>query len=845
VDNHIFYVTATLPARLTGTITPPAGATMTFAPPPPLSIAVRWLPKAFSRPLPSIVSLVGDPATNRMLILDGLHQRLWEFDWGAEGAILPGPSNPGAKLTLVAVTGAGRWLVADDGGRVSRSDGKGGWELLTTVPGGLRAMTAAADVVHAIDGAGQYGTVVGGAFVAAVTQPPGGLGGAAAIAVDAQSGVWISDIAGKRLLSGGSGTPGWTDEVPAASDALSAPGALCVAPDGTLWVVNQGSETLVRRAPNGWWSPVAHPIGAFSFTGTAPFTSAAGLYVDAQDTAWGGACGLLRLVGPVSLIGGGQAYALWQRGGRYAVIPAITMLMPWQGEVMAPFTLTSPADVNAPPVPVQLRFGFGVVARPVGPPRCSAVRAVTFPGVPVGLAMSGVADAGGPLGFAWTAPKLGEAMTAPGDDSGRLIVYHPPSTVPSAGLTDTFEVQAVEGAMRSASATVTVEVVTPPSVSVAVPTRGAVVVPAPGPLGPASNRILDTSALGCRTYAWWGLDRPGDVAYDPTTETLWVTTPDDYRQALWRKPLSGDPTPYGRAAGLVDLQRVVGVAAFRGAVWVADGERPLLWKRDPRNGVWTSITVLGNRVPGGLAQYFGIVYLTIPADGSVVAIEPGTGKQWLAAPARVANLGGDLLDVRPVGRGLNARPLAPSDVPASPQAIATDGQGTIWVTNHGDARIYRWNGIWRAFDASTSSIGAVRSPGGLALDANGALWVADPEAMRVVTLTVVGDTPQWALSRVDNLPGELRQPTRVAVDPTGAVWVSDVGSGRLLKFACLQQADGFEVEVRADGSLLCMDRSASDSASTTVSLPSICSVPGAPPIALAATPLSVRLTSAP
>ena len=76
MDNHIFYVTATLPARLTGTITPPAGATMTFAPPPPLSIAVRWLPKAFSRPLPSIVSLVGDPATNRMLILDGLHQRL-------------------------------------------------------------------------------------------------------------------------------------------------------------------------------------------------------------------------------------------------------------------------------------------------------------------------------------------------------------------------------------------------------------------------------------------------------------------------------------------------------------------------------------------------------------------------------------------------------------------------------------------------------------------------------------------------------------------------------------------------------------------------------------------------
>ena len=69
----------------------------------------------------------------------------------------------------------------------------------------------------------------------------------------------------------------------------------------------------------------------------------------------------------------------------------------------------------------------------------------------------------------------------------------------------------------------------------------------------------------------------------------------------------------------------------------------------------------------------------------------------------------------------------------------------------------------------------------LAVDANGHVFVTDPDNGRVIEFTTKGEVVRYWEDGGANA-GSLNLPVGIAVDPQGGVWVVDSGNGRLLHF---------------------------------------------------------------
>ena len=133
-----------------------------------------------------------------------------------------------------------------------------------------------------------------------------------------------------------------------------------------------------------------------------------------------------------------------------------------------------------------------------------------------------------------------------------------------------------------------------------------------------------------------------------------------------------------------------------------------------------------------------------------------------------------------------------------PFGIAVDGNGAVWVADEGNHRIQvrEPDGRWRVafgkagggLGASGSGAGEFGGPCGIAVDGNGAVWVADSGNHRIQVRDpdgrwrVAGGKAGGGAGAIGSGAGEFNLPRGIAVDGNGAVWVTDSGNHRIQRY---------------------------------------------------------------
>jgi sugar lactone lactonase YvrE len=203
-----------------------------------------------------------------------------------------------------------------------------------------------------------------------------------------------------------------------------------------------------------------------------------------------------------------------------------------------------------------------------------------------------------------------------------------------------------------------------------------------------------------------------------------------------------------------------------------------------------------------------------------VAIDPTTGKLFVAdfhnhrvlrfaSSAALAN--------GAAAEGVLGQPNFTSNSAATsaagmrfPTAVALDSAGRLWVADHDNARVLRFDGaagkpngaaaegvlgqpnFTSGAQATTAS--RMSGPGGLAVDTTGHLWVADTLNNRVLRFDgaagkpnganadgVLGQ-PDFTSSAPDFTASGMYGPGGLAIDSAGHLWVADSQNDRVLRF---------------------------------------------------------------
>lgn len=118
-----------------------------------------------------------------------------------------------------------------------------------------------------------------------------------------------------------------------------------------------------------------------------------------------------------------------------------------------------------------------------------------------------------------------------------------------------------------------------------------------------------------------------------------------------------------------------------------------------------------------------------------------------------------------------------------PSAIAVDATGAIYVADTNNNAIRR---IDSAGMISTVAAGALSKPTGVAIDSAGTLYIADTENHRIQQVTNLGAVSTFAGTGVDGFDGDgtatakrLSRPAGLAIDAAGTLYVADRGGARV------------------------------------------------------------------
>jgi tripartite motif-containing protein 71 len=121
---------------------------------------------------------------------------------------------------------------------------------------------------------------------------------------------------------------------------------------------------------------------------------------------------------------------------------------------------------------------------------------------------------------------------------------------------------------------------------------------------------------------------------------------------------------------------------------------------------------------------------------------------------------------------------------ASPGGLARDAAGDIWVTDKGNDRVEEFapnGGYLGAFGSAGSGPGQFDLPTGIAIGPNGHIWVADSGNGRIEQFDAQGDYISSLGTASGN--GHLYEPGSVAVSSAGDVWVTDEAASHVWEFA--------------------------------------------------------------
>jgi len=235
----------------------------------------------------------------------------------------------------------------------------------------------------------------------------------------------------------------------------------------------------------------------------------------------------------------------------------------------------------------------------------------------------------------------------------------------------------------------------------------------------------------------------------------------------------------------------IGVAVdAQGNVYVADANNNKIRKVTP-SGVVT--TLAGSTLgfadgTGSSAQFSGPAGVTVDAQGNVYVADANNNKIRKVTPSGVVTtLAGSTLGFAD-GTGSDAQFILPT-------GVAVDAQGNVYVAEWQNNKIRKVTpsgvvstlaGSTEGFADGTGSSAQFRSPTGVAVDAQGNVYVADRNNHKIRKITPNGAVSTLAGSTggfADGTGSTVRfdNPYGVTVDAQGNVYVADMSNHKIRK----------------------------------------------------------------
>lgn len=263
---------------------------------------------------------------------------------------------------------------------------------------------------------------------------------------------------------------------------------------------------------------------------------------------------------------------------------------------------------------------------------------------------------------------------------------------------------------------------------------------------------------------------PINVAYDPTSDTLWIADMGNKRVLMFQTL----PPP-------IPASLVLGQPNFID---------------------YTSrLTASGMNAPGGVA--------IDPTSGKVFVSEYDNNRvlRFASLVALSNNASAEAVFGQP--QFFSNTPICSASGLNNPSEIAVDTSGRLWVTDRRNGRVLRFdNASNRTNNATANGVlgqtnfttcyprteHGMSYPEGISIDNAGRLWVADTGNSRVLRFDNAAAKPNGSdadgvLGQADLIsaimatsPNGMRSPKGVFADNTGIVWVADSQNHRILRF---------------------------------------------------------------
>lgn len=126
----------------------------------------------------------------------------------------------------------------------------------------------------------------------------------------------------------------------------------------------------------------------------------------------------------------------------------------------------------------------------------------------------------------------------------------------------------------------------------------------------------------------------------------------------------------------------------------------------------------------------------------------------------------------------------PSGYEGSPNGVAVDGSGSVFVTDYDGARVHKFTSsgaLVTTWGSTGVAPGQFSQPVDIAVDVSGNVYVVELNGKRVQKFTN-GGSYLATIGSAGSGPGQFQSPLGLAIDATGRIYVADADRLRILRF---------------------------------------------------------------